>query len=125
MAQRVVVEMQDDLDGSAADETVSFAYRNTSYEIDLSNANAAALDDALAKYIDAARKVGGAAPKRASRTRRRNTAAIRQWAESRGIPLAARGRIPATVVEQYHNAGNLCLSRLRRDSGARTYESAA
>ncbi|MFD1046748.1 histone-like nucleoid-structuring protein Lsr2 [Kibdelosporangium lantanae] len=42
MAQRVTVQMVDDLDGTAADDvsTVSFALDGVSYEIDLSEANA-------------------------------------------------------------------------------------
>lgn len=42
MAQITVVVLEDDLDGSAAAETVTFALEGVSYEIDLSTANAAA-----------------------------------------------------------------------------------
>jgi hypothetical protein len=43
MAQRVKVILEDDIDGSPADETVQFALNGTSYEIDLSSENAQAL----------------------------------------------------------------------------------
>jgi len=43
MAQKVTVEMTDDLDGSQADTTVRFAIDGTTYEIDLSKRNAAAM----------------------------------------------------------------------------------
>jgi len=38
--------LTDDLDGSPADETVSFAFEGPSYEIDLSDPHAAELRDA-------------------------------------------------------------------------------
>ena len=40
MAQKVEITVVDDLDGSPAAETVSFAFGGTSYEIDLSSRNA-------------------------------------------------------------------------------------
>jgi len=40
MAQKVTVELEDDLDGSPADETVRFGLDGTEYEIDLSEKNA-------------------------------------------------------------------------------------
>jgi hypothetical protein len=114
MAQRVVTELTDDMDGSTipdgAGETVSFALDKVEYEIDLSKRNAAKLRKALRGYIDAGRRVGG--PSRRSRSSQwgpRSQAngdarAIRTWALDNGIELSARGRIPAGVVEQYHAA---------------------
>ena len=46
MAQRVNIVLEDDLDGTDADETVTFALDGVGYEIDLSSANAATLRDA-------------------------------------------------------------------------------
>ena len=59
MAKRVQVVLEDDVDGSLADETVSFGLDGVSYEIDLSAANASALRDQLAKWIGAAQRTGG------------------------------------------------------------------
>lgn len=56
----------DDIDGSRADETVSFMLDGVAYEIDLSAANAARLREALADYVARARRL--------SRTRRGVTA---------------------------------------------------
>ena len=56
MAQRVEVILEDDIDGSLADETVQFALNGASYEIDLSSENAQALRGALGKYVEHARK---------------------------------------------------------------------
>lgn len=57
MAQRVEITMVDDLDGREASETVRFDLDGYSYEIDLSDDNAASLRGALAPYVDAARRV--------------------------------------------------------------------
>lgn len=59
MAQKVSIVLVDDLDQSAATQTVSFGLDGTSYEIDLSDENAAALREALAGYVGVARKVSG------------------------------------------------------------------
>ncbi|HLS49779.1 MAG TPA: histone-like nucleoid-structuring protein Lsr2, partial [Actinomycetaceae bacterium] len=32
--------------------------------------------------------------------------AVRKWAEANGIEVSARGRIPASILEQYQAAGN-------------------
>src|SRR5689334_4201388 len=61
MAQKVTVELVDDLDGTASDDitTVSFALDGVSYEIDLNQDNASNLRTALADVIAAGRRVGG------------------------------------------------------------------
>ena len=105
MASKVIVRLEDDLDGSEADETIKFALDGTEYEIDLSEQNASSMRKALGNYVSHARKVGG-------RTRKATTGtapdlkAVRAWAASNGIELSTRGRIPGTVLEQYRAAGN-------------------
>src|SRR4029079_13212532 len=47
MVKKVTVALLDDLDGTAADETVQFALDGVSYEIDLSKKNAKKLRSAL------------------------------------------------------------------------------
>src|SRR3954468_10146360 len=59
MAQQVNVKFVDDLDGSDAAGTVSFAIDGRAYEIDLSDDNAARLRDSLASFVAAGRKSGG------------------------------------------------------------------
>src|SRR5215213_4306718 len=59
MAQKVQVILVDDVDGGEATETVSFALDGVSYEIDVSEPNAAKLRDALAPWVGHARRVGG------------------------------------------------------------------
>ena len=98
--------MEDDLDGSPADETVRFGFGGTEYEIDLSKKNAAALRKQLAPFIEHARKAGRGQSRRAARTAasRQRSDDIRTWAKDQGIAVSERGRIPANVVEQYHAA---------------------
>jgi hypothetical protein len=109
MAQKVTVLLVDDIDGGAADETVSFSLDGVSYEIDLSTKNATAFRDAMASYVGTARRVGGRAGGRGAATRRRSggdnrTAQIREWARANGHKVNERGRIPASIVEAYEKA---------------------
>jgi hypothetical protein len=109
VAQKVTVSLVDDLDGKKADETVEFGLDGTSYQIDLSSKNAAGLRDALASYVEAARRSGSAkrgaarSGKRAGgRIDREQNQAIREWARGQGMDVSGRGRIPSTVVDAYH-----------------------
>ena len=106
MAQKVTVTMEDDLDGGPADETVRFGLGGAEYEIDLSKQNATALRRTLAPFIGHARKAGRGPRRRPGRTAssRERSADIRAWAQGQGIEVSARGRIPASVVEQYEAA---------------------
>lgn len=58
MAQRAEINFVDDLDGSPANTTVSFAIDGTSYEIDLTTAHAQEFRDAVQPFIAAARRTG-------------------------------------------------------------------
>ena len=51
MAQRVTVEMTDDIDGTAAAKTIAFRVDGTAYEIDLSKKNAAKMRQAFRAAI--------------------------------------------------------------------------
>jgi hypothetical protein len=106
MAQKITVELEDDLDGGPAAETVRFGVDGSEYEIDLSKKNAAALHRKLAPFIDHARKAGLGQRRRPGRTAasRDRSGDIRAWAKDQGIAVSARGRIPASIVEQYHAA---------------------
>jgi Lsr2 len=115
IASKTLVILEDNVDGSDATETVSFALDGMSYEIDLSTENAAKLRAALAPYVKAveAKPAGDReASTPATRNPRRRTtkpvdsAAIRAWAASNGIAVGARGRVPTNIIHQYHQAGN-------------------
>ena len=107
MAQKVTVALEDDLTGGAADETVRFAVDGIGYEIDLSATNAAAFGKLLAPYLEHGRKAGRTPGRRAGRaaSSRQRSGDIRAWAKEHGLAVSERGRIPASVVEQYHAAG--------------------
>lgn len=101
MVQKVNIVLVDDIDGSPADETVTFGLDGTTYEIDLTAANAAKLRDAFAAYVGNARKVTSSGPRRRSARSSDNGGAsareIRDWARSNGYTVPERGRIPADV----------------------------
>jgi len=106
MAQKVTFALEDDLDGGPAEETVRFAFQGAAYEIDLSRKNARAFRKQLAPFIAHARKAGRATARRAARTAagRQHGGDIRAWARDHGIAVSDRGRIAASVAEQYRAA---------------------
>lgn len=127
MAQRVVVELTDDLDGKpipdGKGETVRFALDRQEYEIDLGEKNAKALRDAFSSYVTAARRVsrasrngsrgsgsgGGGGRSGAGRSadapvRDYDPKAVRAWAEKEGLEVSHRGRVPAELVTKFQEA---------------------
>ena len=106
MAQRVIVTLEDDLSGGPADETVRFAFGGAEYEIDLTAKNAKAFRKKLAPFIEHARKAGRGQRRRPGRTAssRERSTDIRAWAKDQGITVSDRGRIAASVAEQYDAA---------------------
>jgi len=109
MAKQIVTttEYIDDIDGGPAVGTVTFAYDGTDYEIDLSKANARALEKVMATYVQHGRKV------RPSRARRSTTAAskrdlsmVRAWAHENGFEVSERGRIASAVLDAYDSASS-------------------
>jgi hypothetical protein len=106
MAKKVTVVLEDDLTGGPAKQTVRFAFDGTNYEIDLNAKNAAAFSKQLAPYIEHARKAGRPQLRRPGRPAagRQRSGDIRAWAKEHGLAVSDRGRIPASVAEQYHAA---------------------
>jgi hypothetical protein len=110
MAQRVQVLLVCDLhdDDTEGTETVRFSLEGASYEIDVCASHGAALRDAFAPYVGAARRAGRAGS--AGRRRRVSVgvdpAAVRAWAKSQGLKVNERGRVPAEIVERFTAAGH-------------------
>ena len=102
MAQRVQVLLVDDIDGTAAHETVNFALDGAKYEIDLTSTNAAQLREALAPWIRAGRKASTRTTTRARTSG--DVSKIRAWAKANGHAVSERGRIPAPVRDAYNAA---------------------
>jgi hypothetical protein len=124
MAERVIRQIIDDLDhteiAEGQGERIEFGFRGVAYQLDLSKANVAKLEKALAPYIEAAATAEseGAAPRPAKKTPRSRKANkrtgrrpakarlsdIRAWANENGYSVSSRGRIPADVVAAFETA---------------------
>ena len=104
MAQQITVALEDDLDGARRMRQCASG-SPASYEIDLSANNAAAFRKQLAPFIKHARAARGQRrPAGRIASSRERSADIRAWAKEAGITVSDRGRIPASVVEQYETA---------------------
>jgi hypothetical protein len=119
MAQRTIVQLTDDLDGKpipdGKGETVRFSIDRQDYEVDLGDKNAKAMREALSKYVAAARRTSAtnsrgrssrSAKSAAGTTRDYDPKAVRVWAESQGIAVSQRGRVPADLVARFQEANS-------------------
>lgn len=111
MAQKVLVQLVDDIDGHSGDDvsTIQFGLDGVTYEIDLNESNAEQLRGELSDFVDAARRVGGrikrgTKPQPASTTGPSKAGQIRDWANANGFTLSNRGRIPDNVINAYREA---------------------
>ena len=67
------------------------------------------LRNALARYVDAGRRVGASARKPARGSRRHpanglDTTEVREWARAQGIEVKDRGRVPAELIVKFRAA---------------------
>lgn len=106
-------ELIDDITGVPADTTIPFSVNGKDCIIDLSEANAAAFNEALAPYIEHARRApankrSNARKSRSSsaaaRAKREKTAQIRAWATANGHTIAKRGQLSQDIVAAYEAA---------------------
>jgi hypothetical protein len=110
MAKQIITLLTDDLDGSEADRSVEFGLDGVNYTIDLSDKNAGKLRKALDPFLAVATRTGrgriDVRPRRGAtapgRVGREQNQAIREWARKQGMKVSDRGRIPAEVLEAYH-----------------------
>lgn len=113
MAKRVIHELIDDIDGKAADESITFGLDGVQYQIDLSKKNAQRLREAIAPFVTAGNKLGrgvvagrsaaASQGRGSSRGDRDQNRAIREWAQSKGLDVSDRGRIKQEIVDRYHS----------------------
>ena len=112
MAQKVQITLLCDLDDGnvEADETLQFGLGGASYEVDVCGKHAQQVRDGLQPFVVHGRKTSSAS---SSSSRRRSgraaagrdqTAGVRAWAKDKGIHVNDRGRIPASVVNEYEAA---------------------
>jgi hypothetical protein len=109
VASRTIVQIEDDIDGGEASETLNFAFDGKSYAIDLSSKNADKFRDAIAPFVGAARREGSIAKpfgRKTSASTDVDPKAVRAWARSNGHSINARGRVGAEIIEAYKAAGN-------------------
>ena len=113
VVQKVQTILIDDIDGSEAQETVKFSLDGTDFEIDLTEAHASELRDALAKFVDAGRKVGRSSQATVAKRGGRKAAVIdstpspsevREWAKAQGIEVSDRGRVSNDLLVKFQAA---------------------
>lgn len=124
MAQKVKVQLVDDLDGTQSDDisTVSFGLDGAAYEIDLTEANASSLRSQLEEFVAHARRVGGRRKRRAASAARTGSAAVsreqaqavREWARRNGFDMSDRGRIRANIIEAFEAAHAEAKTKTRK-----------
>jgi hypothetical protein len=111
VAQRTQVVLIDDVDGGQAVETMSFSLDGISYEIDVSQAHAEEMREALAPWLPHSRRVGGRSTRRPTLVvapppaEREDVGAIREWAREHGHQVSDRGRVSAAVRAAYEARG--------------------
>lgn len=106
------VELVDDIDGSPATTTIEFTFDGKNYVIDLSEQHADEFNEALAPYIEHARRARrGPANKRkprssseAARIKRQKNAEIRAWALENGVTVSKRGQLGQDTIAAYEAA---------------------
>ena len=105
MAQRILKVLIDDLDGSDATETVTFALDGVTYEIDLAAKNASKFRAELTPWMNAGRRVAGKVGRAAQRKPiDAEVAQMREWARMNGYTVSDRGRIPTDIQVAYRQA---------------------
>ncbi|RII95430.1 Lsr2 family protein [Clavibacter michiganensis] len=111
MSRKVITTLVDDINGTPIEEsqgeTVMFALDGVNYEIDLNDENAAKLRTVLDEYTEKGRRVGRtttgkAAPRRSSGAGpKEDLSAARAWLRANGHEVSERGRIAASLLEEY------------------------
>lgn len=105
--RKTQVVLLDDIDGSEAKDSVTFAVNGVTYELDLNEEHLAEFDKALDPWVSHGRRVGGRStgrrPRSTARTGGSDAARIRKWALQKGLKVSDRGRVPATIREQYYS----------------------
>jgi hypothetical protein len=104
--QRLQVQLEDDLTGGPADETVAFGVDGRDYQIDLSTKHAATFRKQAAAFVARARLVTSPRFRETARSAasRERSRLIRAWAERQGYEIAEHGRLPGQVIQEYERA---------------------
>jgi hypothetical protein len=92
VSSKVIVILEDDVDGGKADETVEFGLDGSVYAIDLSDSNAKKLRGALDGYVSKARKMSGKRSSSRKASSPIDNKTIRAWATASSCQSAAGSR---------------------------------
>jgi hypothetical protein len=101
----------DDLDGSAADETVVFGLEGESFAIELNAEHALQLRESLALFVRHGRRIGGRSTPLSNTVRVRALHAkaydnrVREWARATGAVMGDDEPISTDLWIKYHEAG--------------------
>ncbi|MEW9267520.1 Lsr2 family protein [Kineococcus endophyticus] len=112
MAQTTRVLLTDDLDGSEATETITFALDGINYEIDLNAPHAQQLRESVTTYVISARKLSSRRPPTTRRASaqpaadRPDTQQVRDWAKAQGISVSERGRLSNDLIVRFQEANH-------------------
>ena len=102
MARQEITQYFDDLDDTPLSEDqvkiIRFSFEGTDYVLDLSEDNARDFYEALDPFLKVARKDAKDVLKKV------NPADVRKWAQSKGMEVANRGKIPKEVMQAYRDA---------------------
>lgn len=102
MARQEITQYFDDLDATPLSEgqvkIIRFSFDGTDYVLDLSEDNARAFYETLDPFLKVARKDTKDVLKKV------NPADVREWAQSKGMEVANRGKIPQEVMRAYRDA---------------------
>lgn len=110
MARKIEIERTDDIDGTAATETVDFGLDGNTYEIDLNEVNARKLRAAIYPWMERGRRKPGRVPTPKRRpggeitTDGHRLQTIREWAVNNGYEVSPRGRVAASIMDAYREA---------------------
>lgn len=102
MARQNITQFFDDLDHTPLNEAdvrvIRFGLQGKNYVLDLKPENAERFLAQLKPYVEAAREACDATD------RALDPAEIRRWAQTEGLPIANRGKIPLGIVEAFREA---------------------
>lgn len=109
MAERVIRQLVDDVDGATTDDVqrVTLGWDGGTYEVDLGPEHRAEVEAFLRPYLAAGRRVRTQQRPRAgtssasSSTAAAERQAIRAWATEQGIEVPKRGPLPQSLRDQY------------------------
>jgi hypothetical protein len=113
VVQRRVVQVIDDVTGADGARTHRLRWDDADVEIDLTDKNAADLEEVLAPYLAAGRPVSATSGAPRARPSKRSASsgqrsggsrAIRTWARGQGYEVNDRGQIPRAVRDAYRAA---------------------